>query len=502
MIPTLKTANMRGTRCLVASTTIQDAKSEINANTRMPLTTKVSEMNCLFFLSNIDIYLLFLCLEEGTYARNFYQVPARTAPKKCAYSHSRAHLPSNGWWNNSTEVVAAKKIYPLINDAIPPYNQFRDILIENPNARRFAARVKCQSVLASETSMWPEGDAIFEKHQRPQLSAPLSLDPLVLVLSFEYDDIYGNIHSHLYSTLEDKATTMHIRSSHSASIEQALRILEVPHLTAVLIADAGIVKKKYAKVVDKLVAFVQRGGSVAIGGGQFCNFITPDKFSPFISKFGVSWTWGSYFRTTFTANPANELVTRNPSLLKSYSMKTVHLANITPEMAIYHATDDSRLTSLVWDPVRVSEFSAGEAPAVCARVGQGLLSFLGDVNGEQASTPVILSMLGLLDQSNVLPHAESAHTSGNSQPTASGSGQPNASTSEYTKASISNQPPTTGNSQPQTPTSTPSNPNVMASSAESILHSGYQGPARTKIFSPKRSSQDVHTADRLKDSHE
>lgn len=43
-----------------------------------------------------------------------------------------------------------------------------------------------------------------------------------------------------------------------------------------------------------------------------------------------------------------------------------------------------------------------ESPAVCARVGQGLLSFLGDVNAEISLTNTVLAMLGLLDATNEL----------------------------------------------------------------------------------------------------
>ncbi len=123
-------------------------------------------------------------------------------------------------------------------------------------------------------------------------------------------------------------------------------------------------------MAQKLVEFVKKGGS-AVLGGQFSNHISDNKFDILIKKFGLDWQYGSYFRSTFFTNASNELVQKNPSLPKSYSMKTLHVKNITPEMAVYVATEDSRLTSMVYDPVKVSEFSDERgACGVCAGGGR------------------------------------------------------------------------------------------------------------------------------------
>ncbi|KDR82000.1 hypothetical protein GALMADRAFT_60259, partial [Galerina marginata CBS 339.88] len=166
----------------------------------------------------------------------------------------------------------------------------------------------------------------------------------------------------------------------------------MPNLAAVLVADPAIVKRKFTKLLRKLVQYVKNGGS-AVLGGSFSSHITPPNFDEFMKNtWGLDWKFGEYHRTTFTVNPTNDLAKRNPSLVLSYSMKAVHIANIRPEMAIYTPAKGARLQSLVFAPVPIENTS--ESPAVCTRVGRGLLSFLGDVNAEVGSTNTILAMLG------------------------------------------------------------------------------------------------------------
>jgi hypothetical protein len=76
-------------------------------------------------------------------------------------------------------------------------------------------------------------------------------------------------------------------------------------------------------------------------------------------------------------------------------MKTVHLKGIAPETIVYGSTSQSLTQSMVFAP---SPVDLSEAPVVYTRVEQGFLGYIGDVNGEDESTNVILSMLGLPEQ--------------------------------------------------------------------------------------------------------
>ncbi|KAF8959770.1 hypothetical protein BDZ97DRAFT_1922742 [Flammula alnicola] len=307
---------------------------------------------------------------------------------KCLYSHVKSYLPARGWWDDPAQVKIAKQLFPLV-DGYLEYTSLHDALLQYPKGRAYAARQEC---LALREHLEWQFEIAMEDVQNPEPSVipTTSSERFVLVISFEYDDIFSSIHQHLLSALDRK---------------QALQFLESPSLVGVLITDVGITKRKYTAVLQKLVAYVKNGGTA--------------KF------WGLDWKWGSYFRTTFYVNPSNEIVQRNPSLAKSYSMKSVHISNIQPEMAIYTQTADSRLESMVYDPVRIREISQGESPAVCARVGRGLLSFLGDVNGEDASTNTTLAMLGVLDQPNepldLSPQATPSTSSSTTQKAAAGS---------------------------------------------------------------------------------
>ncbi|KAF9485618.1 hypothetical protein BDN70DRAFT_533975 [Pholiota conissans] len=290
---------------------------------------------------------------------------------QCVYSHSQTHLPVGGWWNDSNQVQAAKEVSAQV-EKWSDYPRLHELLFKNPMARTYASL--------------PEGKAVRNHFIRQLEAAKVKLQqrkprekPFVLVLSFDHDSVQLNILQHLFSNLEKNAKVVYLRIQSWAS--QALEYLDSPLLTSVLITDPGITKKLYARVVQKLVEYTKSGGRVVIAG-LFSGSIGPLDFNKFIkASWDLDWTFGSYFRSTFSINPTNQLVHANPSLHKSYGMKAVHIANIEPEMAVYKQADAP----------------AKEAPAVCASVGRGLLCFLGDVNAEEQSTNTVLAMLGVLD---------------------------------------------------------------------------------------------------------
>ena len=71
--------------------------------------------------------------------------------------------------------------------------------------------------------------------------------------------------------------------------------------------------------------------------------------------FDLNWTYGAYHRTTFALSPSNEVATRNPSLANGYSMKTLDLGGISPQMAIYKPYEESQLESLIYAPVKIKK---------------------------------------------------------------------------------------------------------------------------------------------------
>ena len=215
-----------------------------------------------------------------------------------------------------------------------------------------------------------------------------NVDPFVLLLSFGYADTFNSIHKHFLAALRSRAEVVQPETK-----ESALQSLARPEIIGVFITDPEVVEKKYATVVSRLVQYVKAGGTVVIGG-TFSTFVRPSDNDTFFKKaWGLNWKMGSYHRTTFSLNPSRpERLLRGPSLAASYSMKTVHLKGIAPETVVYGPTSESRTQSMVFSP---SPVDLSEAPVVYTRVEKGYLGYIGDVNGEEESTNVILSMLGL-----------------------------------------------------------------------------------------------------------
>ena len=302
---------------------------------------------------------------------------------------------------------------PYVDD-YTDHRELHDLLIKYPSARTYASLQLREAVLFHIKRQLSEAKVKVEKRQASKskttaspstaaatapvpitTQAPQTREKFVLVLSFDWQDAFAEMHSHLISGLEKKIAAVHIRSFQQMS--EALECLESPSLTSVLVMDVGITKREYAKVLQKLVAYVKNGGSVTFGGAFVC-FIRPTDFAKSMkTTWDLNWEIGSYFRSQFSVNPSHEIVKKNPSLVKSYSMKCSHIAGIKPEMAVYHQTDESHTQSHVFASEKTSEISSGEAPAVSVTLGKGRLSILGDVNEEQESTNTVLAMLGVLD---------------------------------------------------------------------------------------------------------
>lgn len=214
----------------------------------------------------------------------------------------------------------------------------------------------------------------------------------VMLLSLENEDFFTSIHEHLLSAMREK-----VEWKQALSASSALTMLASLDLVGVFVTDPGVLRPKNVSVVSKLVEYVKSGGSAVIGGlfSTFAN--TNDMNNHFSKSWGLKWESGSYHRTTFVLNPSHELAGSGLSLPPSYSMKALHVGGITDAHPVYMPTTESRIQSMVFPPIPITDHS--ESPAVQARIGKGYLGYIGDVNGENESTPVILAMLGLLEPS-------------------------------------------------------------------------------------------------------
>jgi hypothetical protein len=117
-----------------------------------------------------------------------------------------------------------------------------------------------------------------------------------------------------------------------------------------------------------------------------------DKF--FNETFGLPWQHGDYHRSDFHLNPSCSLPTgvAPNSLPAPYSMKVLHIKNARPHEKIFVPVANAMTQSHVFPPEYVDQ---AQGAVVGAKVGNGYLVYVRDVNAEEGSNNIILSLLGL-----------------------------------------------------------------------------------------------------------
>jgi len=207
------------------------------------------------------------------------------------------------------------------------------------------------------------------------------------LLSLSSPDLLASINEHFLSTLRSK-----VRVIQALNARKALQYLADTNLKSVYVADEGILESKNSEVFSSLIGWVNAGG-IAVTGSLFPTLASPLKLDRFFKKWGLPWKMGDYHRTTFLLNRSNrQLSSHSANLMTSYSMKAVHLKGVKAEDVLYAPTEDSRVESHVFGPSKVN---LSHVPVAYTRIGDGFLGYIGDVNAEEESTPVILTMLRL-----------------------------------------------------------------------------------------------------------
>lgn len=115
----------------------------------------------------------------------------------------------------------------------------------------------------------------------------------------------------------------------------------------------------------------------------------------------------AYHRTTHSLNLAHPLYTAlaadapaRMGLPQSYSAKCILLKNVAAKDVLFASTEKSGVESLAM-AIRRGQVAKAEVAAAAAQVGDGWISWVGDVNSEAdvnsetGSTQTILVLLGL-----------------------------------------------------------------------------------------------------------
>ena len=193
----------------------------------------------------------------------------------------------------------------------------------------------------------------------------------VLLISLDKQPLFDDMYSQVLAKLRSKADVTEV--THIASAMQHL--LVVHQYAAVIVTDPGLMDKGFIAVQEKLVDYARAGGTV-IFGFHCSSFVRPNDLARFFN-----WKSGDYTRSMFSLNHSANPVfmsRRGPNLPKQYSMKALHLSGTRAEDRIY-----------------ISSPGSTQSPAVFAKYGNGNLGWVGDVNTEDGTTELLLTMSGV-----------------------------------------------------------------------------------------------------------
>lgn len=212
--------------------------------------------------------------------------------------------------------------------------------------------------------------------------------PEILLLSLSSQSFFDESYSSLIDGLHNSAQLKRAKTASGA-----VRYLEANNPTRILVTDEGLTKAKNKAVLDLVVSYVRNGGLVIVGL-NFPNYINMDAFDKFFNEaFSLPWKRGDYHRSEFQLNPSCSLPTgvASNSFPAPYSMKALHVTSAQPHEKIFVPIANAVIQSRVFSPEPVSQ---EQAAVVGAKVGNGYLAYVGDVNGEKGSDRVILALCG------------------------------------------------------------------------------------------------------------
>ncbi|KAJ8093472.1 hypothetical protein PM082_020329 [Marasmius tenuissimus] len=304
--------------------------------------------------------------------------------EKCIYSHDFRYLPEKGWWRNEEHRRELNEYVYMGRSLKPPRSE--PYLVEMVHGFLYDEGYGPPRNLNTILDRGTLGHTIDNQSgERPATSSsptPAPKDRFILIIALDNLDLFNSVHGHLVAALNAETKTQFASTAAAAHDH-----LSSPNLAGVFIADAGITQTKHdLKLSSPLAEYVKHGGLV-VYGGAFSSFVkVPEMASYFNRVWNLPWKSGSYTRETLKLNKNQDTVALNPSLPASFSCKALFLKDVARDGSMYS-----------------SRYNDSESPVVHVKFGNGYLGYVGDVNGQEETTPVVLSMLGLLDHPYPLP---------------------------------------------------------------------------------------------------
>jgi hypothetical protein len=206
--------------------------------------------------------------------------------------------------------------------------------------------------------------------------APAKPHLLLISLNLEpwFDERYGPLLDKIFA----KAITQRAKTPDVVRLA-----LSENKPSAILITDEALTTREHAQVWDAVLNYVREGGT-AVCMGHFSSYVNFLDIKPFFAKAGLPWEVGAYLRAKVTLNEDTVGIDLEPSLPECYSQKALFLKNVEDAAAWYYPSEDEVIESLMT-----------QTPVALAKVGEGKLGYVGDVNKEEGSDAVVLAMCGL-----------------------------------------------------------------------------------------------------------
>lgn len=199
----------------------------------------------------------------------------------------------------------------------------------------------------------------------------------VIDLNEDFEEMLRGVHAHLLSTL-GKHFTVQLLTTPAA----AQRAIADVTVRAVVVSDKAAIK-----YVQPLLA---RGGTVVIGC-LFSSFTNMSEFDATFKSLGLPWVHGSYYRTDHFPTAAAAQLLGSAKLPARYNAKALLVKGAAPGHMLYTPGAESVTQSLVFAPTPVADTNeAAVALAPCS--GGGWVGYVGDVNGEEETSAVVLAM--------------------------------------------------------------------------------------------------------------
>ncbi|KAI1760760.1 triacylglycerol lipase [Hypoxylon sp. FL1150] len=209
----------------------------------------------------------------------------------------------------------------------------------------------------------------------------------ILLVSLNLASFFDESYAGLLSQFMSKATVQRIEERDSA----IRRLSEAPRPSTVLVTDEALTWEENASVWEAVLQYVRQGGT-AVVMGHFPNFAWLDHVKPFFSKAGLPWETATYRNRTVVLNRDAVGDSLAAHLPQRYSQKFLSLKNVALADAWYVA-EEYEDEDVMSTPTNANATEG--LPVVLARVGDGKLGYIGDVNPGEEFTAVVLAMCGL-----------------------------------------------------------------------------------------------------------